>query len=70
MIRALEWVQRQRRRTLVGIPSRVTIFGESAGGSDVFSLLVSPPAKGLFHRAIAQSGGTYSHEAATTERFT
>jgi len=34
----------------------VTIFGESAGGASVFSLLVSPLAKGLFSRAIAQSG--------------
>jgi para-nitrobenzyl esterase len=39
-----------------GDASRVTIFGESAGGGSVFALLLSPLAKGLFHRAIAQSG--------------
>src|SRR5206468_9012337 len=36
----------------------VTIFGESAGGTSAVTLLVSPLAKGLFHRAIVQSGGT------------
>src|SRR5205823_7861756 len=35
----------------------VTIFGESAGGTDVVSLLVSPLARGLFHRAIVESAG-------------
>ncbi|HEY1950500.1 MAG TPA: carboxylesterase family protein, partial [Bryobacteraceae bacterium] len=38
-------------------PTRVTIFGQSAGGSSVGQLMVSPLAKGLFHRAIGQSGG-------------
>ena len=44
-----------------GNPSNVTIFGESAGGHNVLSLLVSKQAKGLFHRAISQSGYTTSH---------
>jgi len=64
-IRALEWV-RDNVSAFGGDPSRVTIFGESAGGRDVFALLVSPRARGLFHRAIVQSGGTESlplHEA-------
>ena len=56
-IRALEWV-RDNVEAFGGDPGNVTIFGESAGGHDVFMLLVSPPARGLFHRAIAQSGGT------------
>jgi para-nitrobenzyl esterase len=61
LIRALEWV-RDHVSAFGGDPDRVTIFGESAGGSNVFSLLRSPLARGLFHRAIAQSGGNYASE--------
>lgn len=53
---ALEWV-RDNIAAFGGDASRVTIFGESAGAYDVAGLLVSPPAEGLFHRAILQSGG-------------
>ena len=56
IIRGLHWV-RENVAAFGGDADNVTIFGESAGGVNVYSLLVSPLAKGLFHRAIAQSGG-------------
>ncbi len=55
-IQALQWV-RDNIAVFGGDPGNVTIFGESAGGTNVFMLLLSRPARGLFHRAIAQSGG-------------
>lgn len=55
-IALLEWVQRNAAN-FGGDPERVTIFGESAGGTDVGYLMASPLARGLFHRAIIQSGG-------------
>lgn len=54
-VAALRWVQRNIAR-FGGDPSRVTIFGESAGGSSIGALIASPLAKGLFHRGILQSG--------------
>jgi len=55
-IAALEWVRRNIAR-FGGDADTVTVFGYSAGGKSVLTLMVSPYAKGLFHRAIAQSGG-------------
>ncbi len=39
-----------------GDPGNVTVFGESAGAISILDLIVSPPAQGLFHRAIVESG--------------
>ena len=54
-IAAIDWV-RDNIASFGGDPGSITIFGESAGAEDVGLLLISPLAKGLFHRAIAQSG--------------
>ena len=54
-IAALEWV-RDCIAEFGGDPDRVTIFGESAGAASVGTLLGTPPARGLFHAAILQSG--------------
>lgn len=56
-IAALQWIQRNIAR-FGGDPATVMIFGHSAGASNVVSLMASPLAKGLFHRALAQSGAS------------
>tara|TARA_Y200000002_G_scaffold156012_1_gene128998 strand:- start:5526 stop:7313 length:1788 start_codon:yes stop_codon:yes gene_type:complete len=59
IIMALEWVN-QNISKFGGDNENITIFGESAGGHNVLSLLVSNKAKGLFHKAISMSGYTTS----------
>jgi para-nitrobenzyl esterase len=55
-IAALEWVQ-ENIEAFGGDPGNVTVFGFSAGGVSVHSLMTIPAARGLFHKAISQSGG-------------
>ena len=59
IISALEWVN-QNINLFGGNSNNITIFGESAGGHNVLSLLVSNKARGLFHKAISMSGYTES----------
>ena len=55
LVAALKWV-RDNIAAFGGDPDQVMIFGESGGGAKVSTLLAMPPAQGLFHRAIVQSG--------------
>ncbi len=67
-IEALRWVKRNIA-AFGGDPGKVTIFGESAGGANVYALLLSPVATGLFHRAIVESGGLPRSTVAEAENF-
>lgn len=64
-IAGLQWIQ-NNIAAFGGDPGQVTIFGESAGGIAVSMLCASPLAKGLFHGAISQSGGSFGPTRPTT----
>lgn len=60
MVLALKWVK-ENIKSFGGDPNSVTIFGHSAGGMSVSHLMVSPMAKGLFHKAVAMSGSATTY---------
>ena len=64
LVMALQWV-RDNVSNFGGDPNNVTIFGQSGGGGKVSTLMSSPVAKGLFHKAIVQSGvwGDFQEQA-------
>ncbi|GAA6151981.1 hypothetical protein NBRC116587_14000 [Pseudoteredinibacter isoporae] len=68
IIQSLKWVQSNIDR-FGGDPERVTLFGESAGGFNTLSLMLSPMAQGLFHRAIVQSGGLWFDDVRTATAY-
>jgi para-nitrobenzyl esterase len=72
LVAALRWI-RTNIAAFGGDPGNVTLFGESGGGAKIGSLLATPRARGLFHKAIVESGSqTFVHtreEATAVARF-
>jgi para-nitrobenzyl esterase len=68
VIRALTWV-RSNIMAFGGDPGNVTVFGESAGARNTVMTMLSPKARGLFHRAAVQSGGSTTITRARGENY-
>ena len=67
-IRGLEWVK-DNIGQFGGNPDNVTVFGESAGAFDTLAMMASPLARGLFHRAIVQSGGFNAEAMSVAQNY-
>jgi len=67
-IMALRWIK-ENIEAFGGDPDNITINGESAGGASVLALLACPSAKGLFHKAISQSGYPDGHHSARSNKL-
>ena len=68
IVRALEWVQ-GNISNFGGDKDNVTIFGESAGGANVLTMMASPYAAGLYHKAIVQSGGLFVSPVSRAQNY-
>lgn len=68
IIRALQWIQ-DNIANFGGDPGNVTIFGESAGAWNVLTMMLSPKAEGLFHKAISQSGRINTYDMPAVQNY-
>ena len=68
IVKSLEWV-RDNIEKFGGDPNNVTIGGQSGGGGKISTILAMPSAKGLFHKAIVQSGSTLRHTESSTSQM-
>ena len=69
IVAALEWIH-SNIANFGGDPENVTVFGQSGGGAKTLVLMGTPSAKGLFHKAIVQSGGTEGSGMTLTDKST
>lgn len=68
LVAGLQWIH-DNIAAFGGNPTNVTIFGESSGGHNVVALMASPPAEGLFQRAISESGSVHATPRSEAENY-